>query len=65
MWESCSLQEELETDAADCWFSSLSGVEGQEWLQEQQAMHLGGGAGFVTDEGVVTSQRAGERQRKT
>ncbi|KAJ7414485.1 Ubiquitin carboxyl-terminal hydrolase isozyme L1 [Willisornis vidua] len=34
-------------------------VEGQEWLQKQQLMHLEG-AGFVTDGSVVTSQRAGE-----
>ena len=59
-WGSHSLQEELEADAAAWCFSALAGVEGQERLQEQQPMHLGGGTGFVTDGRVVSSQRVGE-----
>lgn len=50
------LQEWLAAGAADCCFSAQAGVEGQEWLQEQQPVHLGGGAGFATD---VSSQGGG------
>lgn len=59
-----SPQEELETDAAECCFSALAGVEGQEWLQEQQPMHLGDSTGFVTDGRVVSLQRVGESREQ-
>lgn len=62
MWGGCSLEEELEADAADCWFSSLSGVEGM--AAGKQAMHLGGGAGFVLDGRAVTSQSGGRQRPK-
>ncbi|KAJ7395786.1 Ubiquitin carboxyl-terminal hydrolase isozyme L1 [Pitangus sulphuratus] len=39
-------------------------VEGQEWLQKQQLMHLGGGAGFITDGRAVTSQREEKPEAK-
>lgn len=58
------LQEWLEAGAADCCFSAQAGVEGQERLQEQQPVHLGGGAGFATDRRVVSSQGVGERKKQ-